>query len=100
MPQTYHSQTFHPLKADIVEMSWVSAARSGGVSRSDCRHVLKITTPYKLRALIWDYLVDESIEYYVTFGSLLQSARFRLVATSARWYSTVFWHSVQFSVDD
>ena len=32
----------------------VSAARSGGVSRSDCRHVTKITTPYELRALIWD----------------------------------------------
>ena len=35
----------------------VSAARSGGVSRSDCRHVMKITTPYELRALIWDYIV-------------------------------------------
>ena len=33
----------------------VSAARSGGVSRSHCRHVMKITTPYELRALIWDY---------------------------------------------
>ena len=32
----------------------VSAARSGGVSRSDCRHVMKITTPYELRAFIWD----------------------------------------------
>ena len=65
----------------------VSATRSGGVSRSDCRHVMKITTPYELRALIWDYLVDESIEYYVTFGSLLQSARFRLLATSAHRYA-------------
>ena len=28
--------------------SQVSAAGSGGVSRSDCRHVMKITTPYEL----------------------------------------------------
>ena len=30
----------------------VSAARSGGVSRSDCRHVMKITTPSELNASI------------------------------------------------
>ena len=29
----------------------VSAAWSGGVSRSDCRHVMKITTLYELRAV-------------------------------------------------
>ena len=33
----------------------VLAARSGGVSRSDCIHVMEITTPYELWALIWDY---------------------------------------------
>ena len=33
----------------------VLATRSGGVSRSDCRHVMKIATPYELRALIWEY---------------------------------------------
>ena len=31
----------------------VSAARSGGVSRSDCRHAMKIKTPYELKALIY-----------------------------------------------
>ena len=34
-----------------------SAARSGGVSRSDCRHVVKITTPYESNALIYLKLV-------------------------------------------
>ena len=37
-----------------------SAARSGGVSRSDCRHVMEITTQYELEALIWDYLLSLS----------------------------------------
>ena len=32
-----------------------SATWSGGVSQSDCRHVMKIATPYELPALIWDY---------------------------------------------
>ena len=31
----------------------VPVARSGGNSRSDCRQVMKITTPYELRALIY-----------------------------------------------
>ena len=37
--------------------SQASMARSGGVSRSDCRHVMKITTPYESRALIWDLVI-------------------------------------------
>ena len=38
-------------------------ARSGGVSRSDCRHVMNITTPHELDALISDMPV--SVMFYM-----------------------------------
>ena len=72
-----------------------SAARSGGVSRSNCRFVMKITTPYELRALIWDYFFKFFRCVCVGGGtaqvpkSFIQSVSVSSFLTTLR--STCFW---------
>ena len=52
--------------------SQVSAAWSGGVSRSDCRHVMKITTPYAYLKLAVNIVsAKRTIDFYESISTTL-----------------------------